>query len=189
MKTRLRQIFLCIVIPTLLTGCASVGDPQRSDITIPDNSGYQNMGALHQVSSWAGADIFAASEKGVYEPSNPRGTVINILFNDFETKQQVFLCNKPECKHLDESCLSAINIESSAVPGLVYAGNRLLLIRQYPANNGNSGVVVSSPDGSERKTLFELPSNESMPGIFFSDGQYLLFTKEVVAGKALARGR
>lgn len=104
----------------------------------------------------------------------------HIMYFDYATQKEVYLCNKPNCKHEDESCSSYLNI--AEVNEIFYYDQRLYLVNAQEASNvvsindagttsmasdnGNPSTVYRMDlDGTNRKKLFTVPSGTqiSMP--------------------------
>lgn len=80
----------------------------------------------------------SGNEKGYYSIKNKDdNNYSNIYYYDYETKQEVYLCNKPECQHLDETCTSFL------MPGISY-------LYVY-----NDHIYIANMHGIRRNTLGE----------------------------------
>lgn len=65
----------------------------------------------------------------------------NILYTDYSTGKEVYLCNKPECHHKDDTCTSYLN--NGDIAELFVYKDHLYLIE-----NSASEVMVFNDDGS-----------------------------------------
>lgn len=94
--------------------------------------------------------------------SNHEGGFENLMYIDYESKKKVFLCNKAECRHDDETCTSYIPGEGAQ--GLfVYDGKLYRLSNAY-SDEGQSavpGLFVSDLDGTNSRLLYQLESGMS----------------------------
>lgn len=148
-----------------------------------DNS----YGKVKQIGYFAGAPETAAGSEGLYilTPYLPHSR--NLTYIDYETRKEVFLCNRPECKHNDDSCASFIDTSQDYYPGLLFTGHHLLIVTPYGEESFLPGIQKMAPDGQNRQTLFELKPNQNMPDTFFTDEEYLFFilNTEQSTGKPL----
>ena len=136
-----------------------------------------------------------ANEQGMYHFSYRNigdQSYQNIYYYDYATKKEIFLCDKPECSHMDDSCTSFVDVGFRGY--LFLHGEKLYLVK-----NETGGMIVNSDgsitrttkagpqiismdlDGKNRKDLCTLPD-----GFTFEDDQvimderflYLVLTKE-----------
>ncbi len=97
----------------------------------------------------------------------------HIMYFDYATQKEVYLCNKPNCKHEDESCGAYLKI--GEVNEIFYYDQHLYLVNAQEAGNvvhmnfdgttsetsenGNPSTVYRMDlDGTNRKKLFTVPS-------------------------------
>lgn len=117
----------------------------------------------------------------------------NIKYFDYAAKQEIFLCSKPNCKHNTKECPSFLEfIDESQI--FVY-NNHLYLIsttakEEEMSMGGENGFMIgnvnqTSPsiyimdlDGTNRKKIFECPSEIGMiPCAIEGNTLYAFFTK------------
>ena len=136
----------------------------------------------------------------------------HIMYFDYATQKEVYLCNKPNCKHEDESCSSYLNI--AEVNEIFYYDQHLYLVNAQEASNvvsindagttsmasdnGNPSTVYRMDlDGTNREKLFTVPSGTqiSMPYVIKGNQMftfleyyqtYLLEQSKQYAGKVNA---
>lgn len=99
----------------------------------------------------------------------------NIMYFDYETKKEVYLCNKPNCKHDNSDCSSYSS--KLAADELFYHNEALYLINSSASTttisasfdgtiNENSGpsttIYKMNLDGTEKQKIFTAPSGTSM---------------------------
>ena len=117
-----------------------------------------------------------------------------IAYVDYETAEQIVLCNKPNCKHDSEDC-SAVIPEEILYGGLYLFGDGeylYLAASPYDAAGtstvetiSDSGIIninttSDTPpvlyrmnlDGTNREKIHTLPDGVIVEGDFFSDGNY-----------------
>ena len=103
----------------------------------------------------------AGNKDGYYTINVPEnGSLKYISYYDYETLQEIILCQKPECKHIDESC-SAVVTEVGSV--LYVHGDYIYLIENagqvfnvLGERSKVARIIRMNLDGSDRQTLFEL---------------------------------
>lgn len=83
----------------------------------------------------------------------------NLMYIDYASNKQVYLCSKSNCTHSDASCTSYMT--TSGAQGLfTYNGRLYRLSHAYdPEHQEYPGLIVSDPDGANRSTLYKLESN------------------------------
>lgn len=84
-------------------------------------------------------------------------TMTNITYYDYATRQEVYLCDKPECHHSDDTCTSYLNI----IPytGVLFThGDGLYLINNETIENVSDApsILKMDLDGKNRKKLASL---------------------------------
>ena len=119
----------------------------------------------------------------------------NIKYFDYSAKKEIYLCNKPNCKHDTKECSSYLNI-AEANDLFVY-NNYLYLISGsgsttiMSATMGEEGTSISEGggktpsiyrmnlDGTNKTKLFECPSGVELGSSFILEGNnlYTFFSK------------
>ncbi len=119
----------------------------------------------------------------------------NIKYFDYSAKKEIYLCNKPNCKHDTEDCSSYLDMAGSN--DLFVYNNYLYLISgtgssiTISANIGEDGATTtqtggSTPiiyrmnlDGTNKTKLFECPSGVELASSFIFEGNnlYTFFLK------------
>ena len=133
-------------------------------------------------------------DKGYYYINNgDNGN--NIKYFDYSAKKEIYLCNKPNCKHDTKECSSYLNI-AEANDLFVY-NNYLYLISSsgsttiMSATMGEGGTSISEVggptpiiyrmnlDGTNKIKLFECPSGVELSSSFIFEGNnlYTFFSK------------
>ena len=83
---------------------------------------------------------------------------------------------EPNCTHADESCPSYIATPSAMFPPmLLRVGDQLLVVFTETTDSSNPHGMLMNMDGSNRRTVFELASNQYMQGGFCTSGNDLYF--------------
>lgn len=92
-------------------------------------------------------------------------TISNLRYFDYKTKQEVYLCDKPECLHIDETCTSYLPFLSISSALFVYQNH--LYLTSYKigelGSNMNGGAVLYQIDldGKNRKAIWEIGEGEN----------------------------
>lgn len=81
-------------------GSAASGTSSPSDVSSADSFPV----TLSLVSPPDGSSSGAITEKGYYSLSALEDGALNIKYLDFQTKEQIVLCNAPNCQHNNETC-------------------------------------------------------------------------------------
>ncbi len=119
----------------------------------------------------------------------------NIKYFDYSAKKEIYLCNKPNCKHNTKECSSYLNI-AEANDLFVYDNNLYLISGSgsttiMSATMGEGGTSISEVggktpsiyrmnlDGTNKTKLFECPSGVELGSSFIFDGNnlYTFFSK------------
>lgn len=156
MKKRISILTICLV----LMGCQT--SEKASDET---QASMPSSSALKFQNIFDGA----GNEHGYYRIDYRNiadDTAFNIYYYDYTSKKEVFLCDKPECKHLDSSCTSYL--EHGLIEALFLHENHLYLISNELSASDLDGSMASGPkilqmdlDGKNKKLLCTLPDNYS----------------------------
>ena len=117
----------------------------------------------------------AVNDKGFYSVEVYRQDIANIMYLDFATGQQIFLCNRPECKHDNESCNSYFSIKGEYLPALRLAGKHILLMRTGGSEELPPQITIRDLDGANRQTLCEFKSNQNIATELYTDGDFIYF--------------
>lgn len=199
----LKKVIIVIIVIILLGGIGFLLIPKEEKTKI----GNQIMGELKDnkiISSKANntnakmvyiePGKISDFDKGYYyinEGDNGR----NIKYFDYSAKKEIYLCNKPNCKHNTEECSSYLDI--SETNDLFVYNNYLYLISgtgssvTISATIGEDGVSPSEVggqtpiiyrmnlDGTNKTKLFECPSGVELTSSFIFEGNnlYTFFLK------------
>lgn len=111
-----------------------------------------------------------------------------ISYYDYASKQEVYLCDKPECQHKDETCTTYLESGSSVMNQILVYGDRLYMIETMgfgmdaleERERKEPGIVRMDLDGQDRKELCRLDDGyefELNNLIFADDELYIPVTK------------
>lgn len=172
MKEVKRFSCLLIVLATLFVSCSSTVASQSQSST-PESSlagPFANNAGSKIVS------VNTSNEQGFYDCESFWPNSCSLLYLDYASKQQVFLCARPNCAHNSEDCNSYIPLSADEVPPVVVtAGDFIILLRTGPSGDQLAGVKILDSDGSNPRDLFQLPANQTMSGQLYFDGEWLYY--------------
>lgn len=168
-----RCILTVLMAATLLAGCAAPAEkaPSGPALAEPAQETGPNFESQRQLSC-----VTAAGEKGMYLCESFWPFSCSLLYLDFETRQEVFLCTQPNCSHSTDSCPAFISLEGGRYPPIVLtAGGRVLLLRTGASGDMPSGLQAADADGGNLKDLIRLPASENMGSQLYFDGEWLYY--------------
>ena len=168
--TFLLSALLACLLPALpLAGCA---------FTPPEAvTGGVQFTALQQSDGWnyggSGPDGFYFVSADCREDGST-----NLLYLDYATGQQVYLCSQPNCSHDTDACTSYLPYSAGGILSSV-VGDRLVLI--FPGNLQEAAgtdtvlphIETMGLDGSDRKTTVTFGANQVISRPLVTDGKYL----------------
>ncbi|MGL5693255.1 MAG: hypothetical protein ACRCXA_04200 [Peptostreptococcaceae bacterium] len=121
-------------------------------------------------------------------------TVMNLMYVDYKTKNQIYLCDKSECNHNTDNCTSYIEPKYFGRQNSIVSDEKYLYFISSEYNRdgatdisivygGGGGSPKSEPtsiyrmnlDGSNKILLSSLESGELLGEDFFTDGNYMYF--------------
>lgn len=139
-------------------------------------------GALTLISKGGLGPDGVTTEKGYYELELTGTNVQNILYTDFAARTRVFLCNRPECTHRDESCTSVLTGGGYLFPlnGKIGIFQRGATSPELPDDERKCRIYQMNTDGSERKELCSLAPNVTPFSGLATDGKFLYFIAVLV---------
>lgn len=109
----------------------------------------------------------SGNDKGFYEIFQNEDQSRNIMYSDYTTCNQIYLCSQPNCAHDNESCTSWI----APCAGNVYPaaiGDKLFIV--YSLSDQTSFIEVRDANGSNANTLCEFASGDRIEvGVFAND--------------------
>lgn len=183
-----KYLVLCLCM--LVVGCLSDGEKKQTSPTSNkvDNTSEETLKAMHELDH-------AGNEKGFYhiiDRENEEGDAIkNIMYVDYGTLQEIYLCNKPNCKHMDASCSSYLPFDIAVIQNLLVDDNYLYVVNNNNASNvaffgGEGETMKEQPstikrmdlDGENQKELVKLKDGEYFGDLFYRQGDQIITTAE-----------
>lgn len=156
---------------------ANTEDPgmieQQADVASPP----AETPGLRQVGTEGGAAQQTGGADGLYELVSIFPDSCNILYTDYATDQQVYLCNSPGCDHAGDYCTSYVDTSSGNIPGLIFSDQRLYLISPESVNAAFlPQIEVMDANGANRKTLAKFEASQMIDsGWYLADENALYF--------------
>lgn len=162
--------FMMMLMSGLLTACgraASNAGPAINDsgsiITEAVQRTYEPFTMIqpHEATNYGNGN-----SKGFYDIFENEDSSKNVLFVDYGTKEQVYLCAQPNCAHDSEACTSWI---APTTDNVSVAATEDTLFWIFSGRYNNSHIDKSDIDGSNRSTIYTFPSNvELATGIAYN---------------------
>lgn len=181
-RTLVRRFAVLLVSALLLASCSSpppAASAPASSSAAPD---AVSPAPLHMLSASGLGPQGLSTGQGYYELANTGEGCYNILYTDFSTKNRVFLCNRPECTHRDETCTSYLSRGGFLFPlegkiGLFLFGTTLI---DAPDEERRSRVYSMNYDGSSRKELFAMDPSVTVFSGMATDGRFFYFIATIL---------
>ena len=184
---------LCAVLTCalLLSSCAAGGGSEASSAvssSVPDAQRTQTQPETIQAgeSGHTLSLCVSATDSGMYLSGTFRQGFSNLLYMDFSTRQEVFLCGNPNCAHDTDACTSYFSIDEGLEPFPVTAGNSLLLIQNGQWYDLPASIKIADLNGENRRVLFTGASGQNIGPGFYTDetGRYVYFSVSTVTEAA-----
>lgn len=172
MKSICKLLSLSLIV-ACLGGC-SAANKETASSSLATSSAADST--ISNTFTSAGDGLYVTTDSGIYEIQTVFPNSASIFYTDVNTKERVFLCANPNCTHADESCSSYIATPSAMFPPMIlHVGNQLLIVFTETTDSSNPHGMLMNMDGSNRRTVFELASNQYIQGGFCSSGNDLYF--------------
>ena len=178
MKLMRKYIFLLLGIIALFCSCKDSSSSNCSQCSGITQSDEINPAAVKDVLNEDTAPFHVAlpcevtvygsgNAKGFYEVFSNNDLSKNIMYTDYATQKQIYLCSQPSCAHNNEICTSWIPPgEYTVYPVALDEGIALL----YSGRNDFSKIEIADANGANRKILTEFGSGvEIDPGAAVND--------------------
>lgn len=147
---------------------------ENSDPTAPAApvaTGFANLSRLNN-------SIFGSGgQDGFYETYAADNGGVNVVYIDYATANEIYLCSAPNCAHDSDACNAWIPPEEAGLAPLVTGDHLLLLHRTYGAETGYQAIPRidhMNLDGSDRYTLIEFEPSEMLKDVFAANGDTLI---------------
>lgn len=186
------------VLGGVLSACSSPNIPKLDNVVVPETNqfadigGFSSQGEVSLLPVEIGATGFSSDTGYYHVDTNKNGSAV-LQFVDYASAKDVVVCNRPECKHKDESCTAYIPFGSSGVNPIPVGDKLILLYAGNPFNFdmvGNVGaarIEVMEQNGANRTIPYVFDGTTSIStglGIdkrsFAKDEQNLYFIAEQI---------
>ncbi len=171
-KSKFVLIFACFLCLFRFIGCSA--KPAEHSKTVTDNN-------FKQISRGNPAVLRYNSynDDGYYNFEYRDKGGINVLFTDFASAKQVYLCNRAECNHNDDTCTSYFNRQYTNLRIFpTYDQEKILCLADYHPGDGVTELQLISFDknGENRNIVIDFgPETYTLDHIAISDN-YVLFS-------------
>lgn len=186
MRLKCASTFLILLLPILFFyGCESTSS----------SSDGQGQEALPQSVETAKVELIRTQSShgngmgngaGYYSLLFNEDTTSNIVYSDYSSQEQIYLCNRPECTHNDETCTSWL--------GVLYGGGNVFLLESklliiqwgsysYVEEKGEIAlptIFTADLDGTNRKVCARLKATEQIEGGLAVSDNDLYFIKNIL---------
>lgn len=192
----MKKILCVLSVCLLLAGCSQQAtnknkmDDKQASLSVDE-------GTLQYLNAARGN----GNENGYYRISDliekKDNVYSNIRYFDFASKKEIVLCNKPECKHDNDSCNAYISMNENNNPMLFVQGDYLYLFKRDMSSSSvafdtegkidtvgaNEGVLERMDlDGNNRKVIATW-NDETIPNDFAYNNHYLYMRMDIAAQK------
>ena len=127
------------------------------------------------------SECTAATENGFYRSDIYFPGGANISYVDFSSRQELFLCNNPNCTHDSESCISYYPFDGKTqLSGVLTVGDHLLAFQEVPSESALPHIDLLALNGTFERRIAEFKANQKLPptamdGSYFTDQENLYF--------------
>lgn len=180
-----KSIFtISILFVLFFTGCTNSSTSHSAGAAAPATSSPSTVSTtdsfpvtLSLISSPDGSSSGAITENGYYSLSALEDGSLNINYLDFQTKEQIILCNAPNCQHNNETCTGWIEPGHGGASTLIINDSLVFIFKGNMQNTQYNKIaphiITMDFNGQNRKQILELSANEVLIPPFASDGKNL----------------
>lgn len=187
MRNKIAAFIVAALLCITFTSCAKPDSPQfgsqgsshSTSVTLPSNvqlpaptqSGFKNLSTVGNAVLGCGGD------DGFYETYPAQNGSINMVYIDYASAQEIYLCTTPNCEHNSEACSSWIPAEDAGLFPLVTGTHLLLVNRTYGMETGKAAIPRIDHvnlDGTGRKTLIQFGVDEYLEDVFAGNDNTLV---------------
>ncbi len=174
-----KAITIILLATVLLTACGGQA---------PENTGAPQQSGEHDGKGTQLRRLTEQNSSGFYELEiDPASYNLTLCFTDFAAATKTVVCDLPDCAHDTPDCNG--KYRRSTANDQIYATDDYVLVvetQNFYSTDPPSypRIVVSDPDGGNRRELYGLPDAASygdghvtLEGAFFTDGNDLYFMR------------
>lgn len=131
--------------------------------------------------------MWGCGSEGAYVLQQFYSGSMNLLYLDYASRQEIFVCSRPECSHSDESCTAYIPFTGDYSHPLIACMNDTLYLLQSTSTETTAPYLEQcSTDGHQRERLFELDASQSVASDLYWDSDSLYFAVRTVGSDGAA---
>lgn len=177
-----RKILIVCLCLVFLSSCASAPLSESNDRNISSDHVDTKPIELFQepfemISSTDMTSYGSGNSTGYYSAFLNEDGSRNIIYTDYETASQVYLCAQPNCEHNNESCTSWIEPFNGSV---VIAVNDNIMVLIYSSYSERSKIVKADLNGENRMVVFQLPNGGRLENAVAANKDVLVVSVEEV---------
>lgn len=167
-----KSIFtISILFVLFFTGCTNSSTSHSAGAAAPATSSPSTVSTtdsfpvtLSLISSPDGSSSGTITENGYYSLSALEDGSLNINYLDFQTKEQIILCNAPNCQHNNETCTGWIEPGHGGASTLIINDSLVFIFKGNMQNTQYNKIaphiITMDFNGQNRKQILELSANE-----------------------------
>ena len=175
MKNAKNFLFILIMC-FVFSGCRDNVSAESSSKT---ESGSIESYNMKMATSVYGPSSLTEMNSGLYNLRYNSSGESNILYIDYPSKKIIYLCDKPNCLHNDETCSSWFSSLCT-----VFASNqnlKLFVIQSEIIEGGEqTSIWMMEPDGSQREKIYTLPGNEILVDGIIESKDHIYFSTQIL---------
>lgn len=186
---RIVSLIMLFVVAISLVSCGEKepkpegdGEPRQDETESIDlRIVYKEAGNSIATTGGGNEDGFYVLTPRIYQPDSNEQHC-NIVYTDYKTKTQVYLCNDLSCRHNTDECSSFVSISKTSA-AIFPVKNKLVLFK-YGASIGMAeseddlcSVTIMDLDGKNRERICAFDAKETVnaPIAAQADGEILYF--------------
>lgn len=161
------------IVLLLLPACMQAAEPVLSTPqTENDLASEQSLGLpFTLISSPDYRSYGSGNQMGYYGIFDNEDGSRNILYTDYETATQVYLCEQPNCEHNTAACASWI---APGPESVIIAANDQNVFLIASNRNGESYIERCELDGTNREKIFQSPSGTTIENTIAANDKFLI---------------
>lgn len=179
----IRVVLSLLLVSGIFTGCQNIANSSNDKPVYNQSEDETNLNDSPSslevgVSGRTLTLCTPVSDSGMYTIGTIWPNSCSILYLDFKTHQQIYLCDSPNCLHNNENCTSFISLEhGNHEPVVVCFKDKILFVQYAAAGDTQGGIWIADGNGENRKRLFTTENGQSIGAGIYSDGgdRYLYF--------------
>lgn len=184
--------FIAILLGSLLCACSTGPTAKDTSSNSPTDSfqdetpqaleGEQSMvlngEPFEQVVPCEDNVYGSGNNDGFYQIISNTDGSHNVVFIDYKTRQQIYLCTDANCQHNNERCNSWFPDDNTQI-WPVACDNQIFFV--HNSWTSTSYIEKANLDGSDRQTLYELENGETIDsGAAYKSGYLALMVDSLV---------